>query len=117
MISHCTVTPETISHFTAPSIGPYQLLINAKIHRKDHHQGTAARADTNQCHRHVLTDDMAKGIQITRLMSSNTTHSTNSQQSIANSSPMTSWTPIFMVPPGWQCQGRVTVGKVSKFEC
>jgi hypothetical protein len=24
---------------------------------------------------------------------------------------------IFMVPTGWQCQGRATVGKVSKFEC
>ncbi len=25
--------------------------------------------------------------------------------------------PIFMVPMGWQCQGRAMVGKVSKFEC
>jgi hypothetical protein len=25
--------------------------------------------------------------------------------------------PIFKVPMGWQCQGRATVGKVSKFEC
>jgi hypothetical protein len=73
VISHGAVTPQTISHFTAPSIGLYQLLISAKIGGKDHHQRTAARADTNQRLRHV-TDDMAKSIQITRVMSANMTH-------------------------------------------
>ena len=75
IISHGTVTPQTISHFTAPPIGPYQMLINAKIGGKDHHQWMAARADTNQCHRRV-TYDMAKSIQITRVTSANMTHLT-----------------------------------------
>jgi hypothetical protein len=37
IISHDAITPQTISHFTAPPIGPYQMLINAKIGGKDHH--------------------------------------------------------------------------------
>jgi hypothetical protein len=38
-------------------------------------QQTVARTDTNQCCRHVA-HDMAKGIQISRVTSANTTHST-----------------------------------------
>jgi hypothetical protein len=37
IISHgAIITPQTISHFTAPPIGLYQLLISAKIGGKDH---------------------------------------------------------------------------------
>jgi hypothetical protein len=37
IISLGTITPQTISHFIAPPIGPYQMLINAKIEGKDDH--------------------------------------------------------------------------------
>ncbi len=61
--------------------------------------------------------NMAKGIQISRVMSSNPTHLTKILA--VNHKQLSSDTiepPIFMVPMGWQCQGRATVGKVSKFE-
>jgi hypothetical protein len=51
------------------------LLKIATIGGKDHHQWMAVRADTNLCCRHV-TYDMAKSIQISRVTSANTTHST-----------------------------------------
>jgi hypothetical protein len=38
IISHDAITPQTISHFTAPPIGWYQLLKIATIGGKDHHQ-------------------------------------------------------------------------------
>jgi hypothetical protein len=47
----------------------------ARRGEKDHHQWTAPRTDTNPCRRRVA-HDMAKGIQISRVTSANTTHST-----------------------------------------
>jgi hypothetical protein len=38
IISHGAVTPQTISHLTKPPMGLFQMLINTKIGRKDHHQ-------------------------------------------------------------------------------
>jgi hypothetical protein len=57
-----------------------------------------------------------QGIQISRVMSANTTHLTkisavNRKQLSSN---IIARPPIFMVPTGRQCQGRATVGKVSK---
>jgi hypothetical protein len=75
IISHCAITPQTISDFTAPPIAWYQMLIITKIGGKDHHQGMAAKTDSNQCHR-CVTDNMAKLIQISRMASANITHST-----------------------------------------
>jgi hypothetical protein len=54
----------------------------------DHHRWTAPRTDTNQRRRRVA-HDMAKGIQISRVTSANTTHSTkisavNSKQLSSN---------------------------------
>ena len=63
------------NHFTGPPIWPYQMSINANIGGKDHHQGMAAKTDSNQCHR-CVTDNMAKLIQISRMTSANITHST-----------------------------------------
>jgi hypothetical protein len=75
IISHGTITPQTISHFTAPPIRLYQMSINAKTGGKDHHQRMVARADTNQCCRHV-TYNVAKSIHIARVLSANMTHLT-----------------------------------------
>jgi hypothetical protein len=47
----------------------------ARRGENNHHWQMTPRTDTNQCHRHV-THDMAKGIQISRVTSANTTHST-----------------------------------------
>jgi hypothetical protein len=48
----------------------------ARRGENDHHQRTAPRNDTNQ-HRRRVAHDMAKGIQISSVMSANTTYSTN----------------------------------------
>jgi hypothetical protein len=37
IISHGTITPQTISHFTVPPIGLYHLSISTKIGEQDHH--------------------------------------------------------------------------------
>jgi hypothetical protein len=47
----------------------------ARRGENDHHQRMTPRTDTNQHRRHV-THDMAKGIQISRVTSANTTHLT-----------------------------------------
>jgi hypothetical protein len=47
----------------------------ARRGENDHHQRTAPRTDTNQRRRRVA-HDMTKGIQISRVMSANTTHLT-----------------------------------------
>jgi hypothetical protein len=48
---------------------------SSKKRWKEHHHQTVPRTDTNQCRRRV-THDMAKGIQISKVMSANKTHST-----------------------------------------
>jgi hypothetical protein len=89
----------------------------ARRGEKNPNQQMAPRTDTNQCHRQVA-HNMAKGIQISRVTSANTSHLTKilagqSQTALQRHHRP----PIFMVPMGWQCQGRATVGTVSKFEC
>jgi hypothetical protein len=63
-----------------------------------------------------VADDMAKCIQITRVMSANTTHLTKIL--VVNRKQLSSniIDPLFLwyLWLGWQCQGRATVGKVSK---
>jgi hypothetical protein len=72
----------------------------ARRGENDHHRQMAPRTDTNQCRRHVA-HDMAKSIQIARVTSANTTHSTkilavNCKQLSGNKNRPT----IFMVPMG-----------------
>ncbi len=118
IISHSAITPKTISHFTVPLIGSYQMLINAKIGRKDHHWQMAARADTNQGCRHAAYD-MAKSIQISRVASANMTHLTKilvvNHKQLSNNiiDPLFLW----YLWVSSQCQGGARVPKVSKFEC
>jgi hypothetical protein len=78
IISHSIVTPQTISHFTAPPIRLYQMLANAKNWQKGPPLMNGRQqelADTNQCSRRV-SYNMAKPIQISRVTSANMTHLT-----------------------------------------